>query len=327
MRRKYRKYFIFSLLLILLTGCASETRNNKLKKDNEDYCIKVGIVQKNDESDWSKAQTESLKQIFTNDNGYELVMEECGYDQIRQIEVLHQYIEKGVDYIILNPVTEIGWDEVVEEVYEARIPLIIMEDKINVDEKYYKCWVGSDIKKQIRDSEKWINQYLRENGRENENIIICNIQGEIGTLAQLQRAEVYQNIIQKHERWSIEGQQTGHNTYDGAAETMRMFLENEPEIDIVLAESDEMALGASSQIEDQNQTVIMSIGGTKLGLESVRNGTIDFCYVCSPNYGPKIAEVIQRMDAGISVERDQYLKEEYYDQKSSLDEIINERTY
>lgn len=53
-----------------------------------------------------------------------------------------------MDYIILDPVVETGWEAVLEEAKEAGIPVILSDRTVEVgDESLYSCWVGSNFVK------------------------------------------------------------------------------------------------------------------------------------------------------------------------------------
>ena len=98
--------------LSLFTG---ETRNGDNLQSEFDYLITVGISQSGEESSWKDANTASFMDTFVKSNGYEAVYADAGSDQEKQIEDVEGFIKQGVDYIILNPISEIGWDDVLED--------------------------------------------------------------------------------------------------------------------------------------------------------------------------------------------------------------------
>ena len=50
-------------------------------------------------------------------------------------------------------------------------------------------------------------------------------------------------------------------------------------------------------------------------------------FECNPGQGPKAAELIQRLESDISIDKKQYVEETYFDGTMDLDEIIENRTY
>ena len=74
----------------------------------------VGFSQLGAESDWRSANTESMKETFTTENGYKLILEDGQQKQVNQIAAIRSFIQQDVDYIVLAPVTETGWDTVLQ---------------------------------------------------------------------------------------------------------------------------------------------------------------------------------------------------------------------
>ena len=93
----------------------------------DDDTITVGFSQVGAESDWRTANTESMKSTFSEDNGYELIFDDAQQKQENQLTAIRNFIQQEVDYIVLAPVTETGWDTVLQEAKDAGIPVIIVD--------------------------------------------------------------------------------------------------------------------------------------------------------------------------------------------------------
>ena len=87
-----------------------------------DDTITVGFSQVGAESDWRTANTESMKSTFSEENGYELIFDDAQQKQENQITAIRNFIQQEVDYIVLAPVTETGWDTVLQEAKRCRNP-------------------------------------------------------------------------------------------------------------------------------------------------------------------------------------------------------------
>ena len=83
--------------------------------------ITVGYAQVGAESDWRTANTESFKSTFTEENGYKLIFDDAQQKQENQIKAIRSFIQQEVDYIVVAPVVETGWETVLEEAKEAGI--------------------------------------------------------------------------------------------------------------------------------------------------------------------------------------------------------------
>ena len=77
--------------------------------------ITVGFAQVGHESDWRTASTKSAQDVFSAENGYELSFVDCDNDSAKQLEAVRNFIQQGLDYIIIDPIVATGWDAVLTE--------------------------------------------------------------------------------------------------------------------------------------------------------------------------------------------------------------------
>ena len=119
--------------------------------------ITVGFSQVGAESDWRTANSESMKSTFSTENGYNLIFDDAQQKQENQIAAIRNFIQQEVDYIVLAPVTESGWDTVLQEAKDAEIPVIIVDRMVDVlDDSLYTCLVGSNFKLEGRESMRMV---------------------------------------------------------------------------------------------------------------------------------------------------------------------------
>ena len=85
--------------------------------------IVVGFSQVGSESGWRAANTKSIQDTLTAENGFDLKFSDAQQKQENQIQAIRSYIAQGVDYIAFSPVVESGWDAVLEEAKAANIPV------------------------------------------------------------------------------------------------------------------------------------------------------------------------------------------------------------
>ena len=83
--------------------------------------IVVGFSQIGAESEWRTANTNSMKTAAAA-AGIELKFSDAQQKQENQIKALRSFIAQKVDVIALTPVVESGWDTVLKEVKDAKIP-------------------------------------------------------------------------------------------------------------------------------------------------------------------------------------------------------------
>lgn len=339
-----RSCLIFSLLLfpvLLISGCSGRKERSEDSRIYEDVVdegkgyITVGFSEIGSESDWRRAHTESFKTTFSTENGYYLLYEDAQQKQENQLKAIRNFILQEVDYIILDPIVETGWDAVLQEAKDAGIPVILSDRFAKVeDENLYMCWVGSDFCKEGERAGEWLSEYLDIRGRGNETIRIVTLQGTLGSSAQLGRTEGFGNILKKHENWVLLDQQSGDFVQAKGQEVMEYFLNTYEDIDVVVCENDNMAFGAIEAIHAAGKTcgpdgdiIMISFDSSQAAFDAMLDGNINADFECNPLLGPMVSDIIQKLERGEKVEKTQYVEETYFDTSMDLEKILERRTY
>ena len=123
----------------------------------------VGVSQIGSESVWRTENTASIQEAFTKEKGYFLIFKNARQKQENQIKALRSFISQRVDYIVFSPVTESGWDTVLQEAKEAGIPVILIDRKVKTsDDSLYVAWVGSDFVNEGRMAGEELERQLKK---------------------------------------------------------------------------------------------------------------------------------------------------------------------
>lgn len=246
---------VFSVLLsafTLTTGCG-DTTTAATSQDTESQDSKqivIGFSQLGAESDWRSANTESMKSTFTADQGYKLLIEDGQQQQANQIMAIRKFIQQDVDYIVLAPVTETGWETVLEEARSANIPVIVIDRQVAVsDPTLFNSWVGSDFELEAKKATAWLHQYAVAKGIAEDSLHIVNIQGTIGASAQIGRTKGLQDAVVTY-GWNLLAEVPGEFTQAKGKEAMSTLLKQYDDINVVYCENDNEAFGAIEAIED-----------------------------------------------------------------------------
>ena len=133
--------------------------NKTEKKDEETPLISIGFSQVGAESEWRTGNSISIKTTFSQKRGYDLIFKDAQQQQEQQIKAIRGFIQQDVNYIVLAPVVETGWDTVLKEAKKAKIPVIIADRQVKVkDDSLYTTWVGADfIRKDRKPAAGWNN--------------------------------------------------------------------------------------------------------------------------------------------------------------------------
>lgn len=294
----------------------------------------VGVSQVGSESVWRTANTESIQRVFTKENGYFLIFDNARQKQENQIKALRSFISQQVDYIILSPITEEGWDTVLQEAKEAGIPVILIDRKVNIkDQSLYVSWVGSDFYKEGRLAGEVLEKTLRKQGRREESIRIVVLQGTEGSTATIGRTKGFGEVAKLHENWLVLESVNGEFTTAKGQEEMEKLLHKYKDIDVVISQNDDMTFGALEAIHEAGMTtgedgdiLMISFDATKNALELVEQGVLTADIECNPNQGEYAEAVIEKLKNGQPVAKLYFVPEEVFT-KENVTKVLAERTY
>ena len=297
----------------------------------DDDTITVGFSQVGAESDWRTANTESMKSTFSEENGYELIFDDAQQKQENQLTAIRNFIQQEVDYILLAPVTETGWDTVLQEAKDADIPVIIVDRMVDVsDDSLYTTWIGTDSLLEGRKAAEWLNAYTTAKGIDAKDVNIVDIQGTIGSTAQIGRSKGLEEGVDNY-GWNLLAQQSGEFTQAKGQEVMESMLKQYDNINVVYCENDNEAFGAIDAIEAAGKTVgsdiangeimVMSFDTTNAGLTDTLAGKIACDVECNPLHGPRAEELIKALEAGEEVEKLNYVDEEIFATDDTVDKV------
>lgn len=326
MKKFYLSIVVF-LFALLTAACGQHSSVSEQTSDTD--LIVVGFSQLGAESDWRSANTQSMKSTLTKANGFELIFDDGQQKQSNQITAIRTFIQQEVDYIVLAPVTETGWDTVLQEAKDAGIPVIIVDRMVDVkDESLFTCFVGSDFELEAIKVTEWMNSYFTAKELAPETINIVNIQGNIGASAQIGRTKGLEDAAVKY-HWNLLEEVSGEFTQAKGREVMEYFLQKYDNINVVYCENDNEALGAIEAITAAGRTVgsdirngeimIVSFDAVgKVALDYARDGLITCIAECNPLHGPRVKVLIDMLELGMKPEKLSYVQESIF---SSLPDV------
>src|SRR3954453_20486161 len=139
-------------LAFIAAGCGSDDGSGS---DSGGDTIKVGFAQTGSESGWRSANTESMKTAFSKKNGFDLVFNAADNDPAAQIAAVRSFINQGVDAIVIAPIVEDGWDDVLQEAADAKIPVVLEDRTVSSSDDLFASWVGDDFEKEGVTAGEW----------------------------------------------------------------------------------------------------------------------------------------------------------------------------
>ncbi|MGI5288172.1 ABC transporter substrate-binding protein [Nonomuraea polychroma] len=268
-----------------------------------DSTITMGFSQVGAESGWRTANTKSVQDAAKN-AGIELKFSDAQQKQENQIKAIRSYIQQKVDVIAFSPVVESGWDTVLKEAQNAKIPVILTDRAVDSkDTSLYKTFLGSDFVEEGRKAGKWLVEEYKDS---TDPVNIVELQGTTGSAPANDRKAGFQEIIGAESKFKIVASQTGDFTRAKGKEVMEAFLKAQPDIDVLYAHNDDMGLGAIEAIEGAGKVPgkdikIITVDAVKDGMQALADGKINYIVECSPLLGPQLMDLAKKVVKGEQV--------------------------
>lgn len=267
----------------------------------DDKTITLGFAQVGAESAWRTANTVSVKSA-AKDAGINLKFSDAQQKQENQIKAIRSYIAQKVNVIAFSPVVESGWEPVLTEAKNAKIPVILTDRNIDVkDTSLYTTMIGSDFLAEGDRAAKWLEErYKNDAGPIN----VVELQGTVGSAPANDRHAGLANLVKKDPKFKVIASQSGDFTLAGGKQVMEAFAKTYgKQINVVYAHNDDMALGAIQAMEEAGikpgkDVSVVSFDATKGGFEAMVAGKINVDIECSPLLGPQLMSAVKDVVAG-----------------------------
>lgn len=261
---------------------------------------KVGFAQTESNNPWRIAQTKSM-QDEAKKLGWQLVYTDAAGSAAKQVADVRSMIAQKVDAIFLSPREEKPLAPVILEAKKAGIPVFLIDR--NVDQSLakagndYVTFIGSNFIEEGKRVGEWIAK--KTNGKAN----IIELEGTTGSSPANDRKTGFDNVIKKHPGMKILASQTGDFARDKGRQVMETLLQAHPEVNVVYAHNDEMAIGAIAALEAAGRkpgkdVLVLSIDGGKEAVQLVVDGKIAYVVECNPKFGPKAYQTLKDYAAG-----------------------------
>lgn len=200
--------------------------------------------------------------------------EDSAAKQLSQVEDL---ITRKPDLLLLAPVDSDVLVSAVEAAHKANIPVITIDRTVNSDKVL--TFIGVDDVAGGRAAGEYVVERLNGKG----NVIM--LEGVMGSSAQRDRAQGFEEVISQYEGIKMLAKQTANfNRVEGMNVTENL-LQAHPDVDAIFAQNDEMALGALRAIEaaqKQGKIIVVGFDADPEAKDAVRLGEMDATVEGSP---------------------------------------------
>lgn len=311
------------VLLFLLTAC--QGRSEKTGNDGQVKFL-IGMSQANLIEPWRIKMNEEILEESAKYKDVKVIFTDAAQDSTKQVKDVEELLQEGIDLLIISLNDSAALTPVVAKAYE-NIPVIVLDRAV---EGYdYTLYIGPDNKLIGKQAGKFVSDLLRDRGGN-----VVEIQGLSGSPPVKLRSEGFQEAIGQGNIKVID-KITADWQRDKAEDALRSFIKSYPQINVIFAQNDAMALGVHKALDGLNVQGIKIIGidglqGANGGLQLVKEGILEGTFKC-PTGGKQAVQyamdilhhergipkkIILRSDKITRENVDSYLKQEGKPKKS-----------
>lgn len=311
-----------SIFIFIKSANFFNNRNNRTKP------IIIGYAQLGSESAWRNANSKSV-QDAAKEYGINLIFKNAEGDQKLQKQIIQDFIIQQVDVITFPPLVSDGWDDILTEAKEAKIPVIITDRLIETkNQDLYTASIGSDFLLEGNKAAQW----LVDNVRTDKRINVIELRGLAGSTPTEDRAKGFRQVIKDYPNIKIIDSDFGDFIRaKGNLVMAGMLKKHDKNINVVFAHNDEMALGAIEAIEAYGlkpgrDILIVSVDGQKAALQAIKDGKLNVSVECTPLLGPILMQTVKDLTEGKKLPKRIVSKEKVFTIEN-VDKELPLRTY
>ena len=206
---------------------------------------------------------------YPKGDGVQLQFEDARADVVKQLSQVENFISQKVDAIIVNPVDTASTKNIISAATKAGIPLVFVNRRPDQKDlpKDVVAVVSDDV-----EAGKLQMQYIAEKLGGKGNIVI--LLGDLANNSTTNRTKGVKEVLTKYPGIKIEQEQTGIWLRDKGMTLVNDWLTQGREFNAVLANNDEMAIGASMALKSAGKkgVLIAGVDGTPDGLNAITKG-------------------------------------------------------
>lgn len=286
LRRKIILVSLFAVLLSLL-GCS------------EEKTYKIGVSQCS-QDDWrTKMNDEINREIMFHEDAV-VEIRSADDNNERQISDIRYFADNDFDIIIVSPNEAAALTPIIKEVYERGIPVVVFDRNINGDT--YTARIGVDDEGLGRSAAHYALHML---GSEAKAIEIYGLSGSTPAEGR------HKGFVGEFEAGggTVLAGVPGNWNKEDAVPVVDSLLTVYPDVDLIFAHNDRMAIGASEVASRRGRRDIKIIGidaAPEIGIRAVADSVIDATFLY-PTEGHRVLQTALAILKGEPYERETIL--------------------
>lgn len=269
-----RLMVVWALLLVLVGGLPGCTPSAPPPR------YRIGFSQCTNGDAWRQAMLAGMKKELSFYSGVSFHIKDAKYNSTLQEQQIKEFLREGIDLLIVSaneaePVTPI-----VEEVYNRGIPVVILDRRTT--SKLYTAYVGGNNVEVGQQAGHYAAGLLRQHGR------VLEVRGAPGSSPAVDRHRGFAQALAAYPGIRLEAEVNSNWERPSVLERLPQVLREHPDVDLIFAHNDRLALGAyqvCKQLGREQRIRIIGVdgmAGVRGGIQLVQDGVITATLLYSP---------------------------------------------
>jgi len=269
----------------------------------------IGMSQCNLGEPWRVAMNAQLEAAAAQYPEFEVIYADAAQDNSKQIADIENFVQKKVDLIIASPNEATPLTNAVEAAYNAGIPVILLDRKIDGDG--YTQFIGADNVEIGRACGEYVATTLLPDGGK-----VCEIKGLEGTSGGIDRDNGFREGIKANPNVEIVAANNADWLREKAITVAEEMLQTNKEIDLFFALNDPMAEGAYIAAKNagrEQDILFVGVDGLPTpdgGIKSVIEGRLNLSMVYPTGGAEAIQSAYELLVEGKTLEKEVTLESE-----------------
>lgn len=260
MRIKFQLVFILSLLFLT---CCKERQTT----------YKIGVSQCSDD-DWRSLMNEEIEQEIMFHPEANVEIRSASDSNEKQIEDIRYFLDNDFDIIIAAPNEAEALTPIITEAFDKGTPVLIFDRSINGES--YTAFQGANNLEIGKEAAQYAVRLLPEGGK------IIELEGRRGSTPSIERKKGFdEEVMKSGGGLQIIASESANWNYDEAKRVMDSLLTLYPDVDLIYAHNDRMALGVSDVAAKKGLSpkIIGIDAAPEIGMKGVAEGKIDATFL------------------------------------------------
>lgn len=297
--RYYRKYLLFSLFVLVLTGLVFLYVKGNSSDSKQ---VKIGATYMTMNNDFYKTLNAEIEKK-TNQQGSRLYVRDPELDEDKQSQQIDYFVQERVNVIVINPVKSDS-PKILTSLNKARkagIKIIVVDAPVSKDAKVDTTIVSDNYQAGVLIANDMMKRLS------SANILLLEHHNAVSAMDRIQG---FLDTIKGHPAYQVVSERETLGQTEESMPQVKKALNEGMQFNVVMSLNDRAAIGALAAIKDQGVTDKIAIYGVD-GSPDIKNflantNDIQGTVAQSPiQMGRKVTEVIERMM------KHQAYKEEY----------------